>query len=45
MSSDQELRERVLRLEIKMEEIQKKVDSLASYSRQLYDYLNRQQRE
>ena len=45
MSSDQELRERVLKLEIKMEEVQKKVDSLAGYSRQLYEYLNRQQRE
>jgi hypothetical protein len=39
-STDDTLRERVLKLELKMEEVTKKVDSLNAYVRQLHDYLN-----
>jgi hypothetical protein len=37
------LRERVVRLEVQLAELIKRVDSLNSYTRQLYEYLNRSQ--
>ena len=43
-SSDANLRERVLKLELKMEEVTKKVDSLGAYMRQLHDYLDQSSR-
>jgi hypothetical protein len=36
-----ELRERVVRLEVQMAEIAKRVEQLSSYNRQLFDYLNK----
>ncbi|MCJ7424514.1 hypothetical protein MUP01_09650 [Candidatus Bathyarchaeota archaeon] len=36
-----ELRERIVRLEVQLAEVIKKVDGLSSYTRQLFDYLNR----
>jgi hypothetical protein len=36
-----ELRERIVRLEVQLVEVSKKVDGLSSYTRQLFDYLNR----
>jgi len=36
-----ELRERVLRLEIQLSELSKRVESLSNYSRQLFEYLSR----
>jgi predicted RNase H-like nuclease (RuvC/YqgF family) len=38
-----DLRERIIRLEVKLEETNKRIDSLAKYARDLYDYLQRQQ--
>ncbi len=43
-SADVSLRERVLKLELKMDEVTKKVDSLSAYMRQLHDYLNQSSR-
>jgi hypothetical protein len=40
-----DLRERVVRLEVQMTEVSKRVESLTSYTRQLFDYLNRSGRE
>jgi len=37
-----ELRERVIRLETKIEEINKRLDSFAKYMKELYDYLQKQ---
>jgi len=34
-----ELRERVIKLEVKMEELTKRVDSVQNYTRELYNYL------
>lgn len=39
-----ELRERVVRLEVQLAEMNKKIESLTSYTRQLYEYLNKQSR-
>jgi len=39
-----ELRERVVRLEVQMADILKRLDSLSNYSRQLYEYLNKSSR-
>ncbi len=39
-----ELRERVVRLETKMEEINKRLDGMSKYLRELYDYLQKQSR-
>ncbi len=36
-----ELRERVVRLEVKIEEITKRVDSLSTYAKDLYSYLQK----
>jgi len=36
-----DLRERVVRLEVQLAELTKRVDSLNSYTRQLYEYLSR----
>jgi len=36
------LRERIVRLEVKVEELAKRVDSIANYSKQLYEYLQTQ---
>ena len=38
-----ELRERVVRLETKMEELSKRLDSVSKYLRELYEYLQKQQ--
>jgi uncharacterized protein YlxW (UPF0749 family) len=38
--SEAGVRDRVLKLELKVEELQKKVDGLNTYVRQLHDYLN-----
>jgi len=38
-----DLRERVVRLEVQLTELTKRVDSLNSYTRQLFEYLNRSQ--
>lgn len=38
-----ELRERVTRLEVKLEELTKRLDKLSSYAKELYNYLQRQQ--
>jgi hypothetical protein len=40
VDSDNSIRGRVLKLELKVEEVTKKVDSLNAYIRQLHDYLN-----
>jgi len=37
-----ELRERIVRLEVKVEELVKRVDSLANYAKEIYDYLQKQ---
>jgi len=37
-----DLRERVVRLEVKLEELTKRIDSLASYAKELYGYLQKQ---
>lgn len=37
-----ELRERVVRLETKMDEVTKRLDSMSKYLRELYDYLQKQ---
>lgn len=39
-----ELRERVVRLEVQLAEMNKKIESLTSYTRQLYEYLSKQSR-
>jgi len=36
-----ELRERIVRLEVRLEELNKRVDSLASYAKELYNYLQK----
>ena len=36
-----ELRERVVRLEVQLAEINKRLESLSNYTRQLYEYLTR----
>ena len=36
-----DLRERVVRLEVQLADIVKRLDSLNSYTRQLYEYLNK----
>jgi len=38
-----DLRERVVRLEVQLTEVTKRVDSLTSYTRQLFEYLNKSQ--
>jgi chaperonin cofactor prefoldin len=38
-----DLRERVVRLEVKIEEINKRMDGFAKYMKDLYDYLQKQQ--
>ena len=38
-----DLRERVVRLETLMEEVNKRVDSIAKYLKELYNYLQKQQ--
>jgi hypothetical protein len=38
-----DLRERVVRLEVQLTEVTKRVDSLNSYTRQLFEYLNKSQ--
>jgi len=45
MATDEltELRERVVRLETKMEEISKRLDGMSKYMRELYEYLQKQQ--
>jgi len=37
-----DLRERVVRLEVKLEELTKRVDGVANYTKQLYEYLQKQ---
>ena len=39
-----ELRERVVRLEVKLEELGKRFDSLSNYTKELYNYLQKQSR-
>jgi uncharacterized protein YceH (UPF0502 family) len=41
MKEISELRERVVRLEIQVAELSKRVESLSNYSRQLFEYLSR----
>jgi predicted nuclease with TOPRIM domain len=36
-----ELRERVVRLEVQLAEMNKRLESLSNYTRQLYEYLTR----
>jgi hypothetical protein len=36
-----ELRERVVRLEVKVEELSRRIDSLSNYARELYNYLQK----
>jgi uncharacterized protein YceH (UPF0502 family) len=36
-----DLRERVVRLEVQVAELSKRVESLSNYNRQLFDYLNK----
>jgi len=36
-----DLRERIVRLEVQLAEVTKRVDALNNYTRQLFDYLNR----
>jgi cell division protein FtsB len=36
-----ELRERIVKLEVKMEELTKRVDSIQNYTRELYNYLQK----
>jgi hypothetical protein len=38
-----DLRERVVRLEVQLTEVTRRVDSLTSYTRQLFEYLNKSQ--
>jgi hypothetical protein len=37
---DRDLRERVVRLEVQVEDLIKRVDALQKYNRQLFEYLN-----
>jgi len=39
-----DLRERVVRLEVKVEELTKRIDSLSNYAKELYNYLQKQSR-
>ena len=39
-----DLRERVVRLEVQLADVTKRLDSLNSYTRQLYEYLNKSSR-
>ena len=39
-----DLRERVVRLEVQLADVVKRLDSLTSYTRQLYEYLNKSSR-
>ena len=36
-----DLKERIIRLEIQLAELSKRVDSLSNYSRQLFEYLSK----
>lgn len=36
-----ELRERVVRLEVQLAEMNKRIEAVSSYARQLYEYLNK----
>ena len=36
------LRERVVRLEVKVEELTKRIENIANYTKQLYEYLQKQ---
>ena len=36
-----DIRERIVRLEVQLAEITKRVDGLTSYTRQLFEYLNK----
>jgi chromosome segregation ATPase len=36
-----ELRERIVRLEVKVEELGKRLDNLSNYARELYNYLQK----
>jgi len=36
-----ELRERVVKLEVKMEELTKRIESISNYAKELYNYLQR----
>lgn len=38
-----ELRERIVRLEVRMEEVNKRLDGFAKYMKELYEYLQKQQ--
>lgn len=37
-----ELRERVVKLEVKAEELTKRIDSISNYAKELYNYLQKQ---
>lgn len=37
-----DLRERVVRLEVKLEELTRRLDGIANYTKQLYEYLQKQ---
>lgn len=37
-----ELRERIVRLEVKVEDLTKRIDSIANYAKELYNYLQKQ---
>jgi predicted nucleic acid-binding Zn-ribbon protein len=39
-----DIRERIVRLEVQLADVIKRLDNLSSYTRQLYDYLNRSSR-
>ena len=36
-----ELRERIVRLEVKVEDLTKRIDSLSNYTKELYEYLQK----
>ncbi len=40
-----DLRERVVRLEVKVEELGKRMDSLSNYAKELYNYLQKQSKQ
>jgi tetrahydromethanopterin S-methyltransferase subunit B len=37
-----ELRERIVRLEVKVEEMSKRLESISGYAKELYNYLQKQ---
>jgi hypothetical protein len=43
-TGDAQLGERVTRLEARLDELVKKVDAIAAYQRQLYEYLQKERR-